>query len=131
MPERLSSLDNGYQPGNLSLFPEVIDDKESLYEVKNNAETTLKTGLGYNSKIIIADNTELFPSQGIIRVGAAPGESGVAELIYYYKKTSSTFQQLVRGLEMFERVTDRHILGNFRRFPHQRFHVKIGIGRYP
>lgn len=97
MPERISTLDDGYETGQLSLFPDVIDDKDSLYQVSNNAETVLKAGLGYNGKTIIARDTSGFPDKGILRVGAAPGEAGAAELIYYGKKTNSTFQELVRG----------------------------------
>lgn len=97
MPERISALDDGYTTGDLSLFPEAIDDKDSLYEVRNNAITSLKAGLGYNGKIIIVHDTSSFPDRGIIRVGAEPGEAGEAELIYYGKKTAYTFQELVRG----------------------------------
>ena len=97
MPERISTLDEGYTTGDLSLFPDVIDDKDSLYEVKNNAETTLKSGLGYNGKLILVRDTSAFPDKGIIRIGAGAGESGAAELVYYGKKTNLNFSELVRG----------------------------------
>lgn len=97
MSERPSSLDVGYVSGNLSLFPDVIDDKDSLYEVRNNAETVLRTGLPYNGKKIIVEDTSLFPPSGILRVGLPAGQSGEAELIYYGSKTENAFKDLVRG----------------------------------
>lgn len=97
MSERPSSLDVGYTAGKLSLFPDVLDDKDSLYEVRNNAETVLRTGLPYNGKKIIVDDTSSFPPTGILRVGLPSGVSGEAELIYYGLKTENTFKNLVRG----------------------------------
>ena len=97
MSERPSSLDVGYVAGKLSLFPDVLDDKDSLYEVRNNAETVLRTGLPYNGKKIIVEDTSLFPPTGIIRVGLPSGVAGEAELIYYGSKTENAFKDLVRG----------------------------------
>lgn len=97
MSERPSSLDAGYVAGKLSLFPDVLDDKDSLYEVKNNAESVLRAGLPYNGKKIIVDQTSLFPSKGILRVGPPAGTAGEAELIYYGAKTDTAFKDLVRG----------------------------------
>lgn len=97
MPERISSLDPGYETGDLSVYPEAIDDKTTLYEVANNAETRLKAALPYNGKYLIVDDTSAFPSQGLIRVGAGPGDPRAAELIYYGEKTGSIFKSLVRG----------------------------------
>ena len=97
MVERVSSLDDGYQTGDLSLFPSVLDDKDSLYQVKNNAETNLRTGLSFNGKKIIVLSTESFPEKGLLRVGPPPGVGGEAELIYYDSKTSDTFKDLIRG----------------------------------
>lgn len=97
MTERVSSLDNAYSVGNLSLFPTSLDDRYSLYEVANNAETKLKVGLGYNSKKIIVNETSAFPEKGIIRVGPPSGTQGDSELIYYDSKTTNTFYNLVRG----------------------------------
>lgn len=96
MTSRISSLDPGYTTGDLSLFPEVIDDKDSLYEVANNAETTLRTGLSYNAKKMIVENSTSFPSKGIVRVGPRSGE-GDAELIYYGNKTDNSLLNLQRG----------------------------------
>ena len=97
MVDRISSLDSGYITGDLSLYPEVIDDKESLYEATNNSITMLKQSLGFNSKIIIVESTEGFPEKGQLRIGPLPGESGQFELVYYDKKTANTFQNLQRG----------------------------------
>jgi len=81
----------------LSLFPEIADDKDSLYEVRNNAETKLSAGLPYNGKKIIVESTVLFPNTGLIRVGPPAGTAGEAELVYYGSKTDSAFKDLVRG----------------------------------
>lgn len=94
---RTSSSDPGYSPGDLSLFPDALDDRDSLYEAKNNAETRLRTGLSYNGKQVVVESTEGFPDKGLIRVGPPAGSSGDAELIYYGLKTSSVFKELTRG----------------------------------
>lgn len=96
MADRVSSMDSGYSAGDLSLFPSAQDDKDSLYEVANNAETTLRTGLPFNGKKIIVEDTSSFPDKGLVRVGprSGPGES---ELIYYGSKTPGSFENLQRG----------------------------------
>ena len=94
---RLSSLDSNYIAGGLSNFPESLDTKDSLYEVKNNAETKLRTSLPYNGKLIIVENAQSFPEKGLLRVGPPPGNAGDAELIYYGLRTNDTFKNLVRG----------------------------------
>jgi len=99
MVDRISSLDTGYKTGDLSLFPEALDDKETLYEATNNAWIILKQSLPYTGKTVIVEDTSAFPAKGIIRVGPPPGESGQYEMIYYDKKTSNTFQDLIRGFE--------------------------------
>lgn len=95
MIERVSSLDQGYSTGDLSVFPEALDDKDSLYEVSNNAETTLKSGLSYTGKIIIVEDPSSFPSKGLIRIGVEG--SGNYELVYYDLKTQNGFKNLIRG----------------------------------
>ena len=67
---RISSLDVGYETGDLSVYPEALDDKEILYEAKNNAKTTLKQALSYNAKFIIVDDASSFPEKGLIRIGS-------------------------------------------------------------
>jgi PKD repeat protein len=94
---RLSSLDQNYTTGALSNFPTSLDTKDSLYEVKNNAETKLRTSLSYNGKLIIVENAASFPQKGLLRIGPPPGKSGAAELIYYNSRTNDTFKELTRG----------------------------------
>jgi len=90
-------LDNGYVTGGLSLFPAALDDKDSLYEARNNAETRLRSGLSYNSRQVVVESTEGFPDKGLVRVGPPAGKSGEAELIYYGLKTDSVLKDLTRG----------------------------------
>jgi hypothetical protein len=97
MSNRISSLDRGYASGDLSLFPVHVDDKDSLYQASNNAETKLTTGLPFNGKKIIVESTEAFPPSGLVRVGPAAGLQGDAELIYYGSKNDTAFRDLVRG----------------------------------
>lgn len=98
MAVRPSSSDAGYKIGGLSLFPDARDDRDSLYEVKNNAETRLRSGLPYNnSKRMIVEDTSLFPSKGLIRVGPPAGVAGDSELIHYESKTETAFLGLLRG----------------------------------
>jgi len=99
MAERISSLDVGYQAGDLSLFPVALDDKETLYEATNNASTTLKQTLAFNSKAIIVEDTSGFPDNGQLRIGPPPGVPGEYELVAYGKRTANTFQQLQRGFK--------------------------------
>jgi PKD repeat protein len=94
---RPSSSDVGYKIGSLSLFPESRDDRDSLYEVKNNAETKLRSGLPYNGKKIIVEDASSFPEKGLVRVGSPAGVPGEAELIYYDFRTKTTFGGLIRG----------------------------------
>lgn len=97
MIQRNSSLDIGYTAGDLSIFPEAKDSKETLYEVKNNAETNLKQTLAYNGKYIIVDDNSTFPDKGLLRIGPPPGKAGAAELIYYDVKTNGVFKNIIRG----------------------------------
>jgi PKD repeat protein len=92
---RIDSLRDGYQTGDLSLYPEALDGKESLYEVKNNAETKLTQSLSYSGGRVIVGDTSSFPDKGIIRISGNNDKQG--ELIYYGSKTSNTFTNLVRG----------------------------------
>jgi hypothetical protein len=91
---RISSLDEGYRSGDLSVYPEAIDTKDTLNEAKNNAETTLKQSLSYTGKNIIVEDVSGFPDAGIIRI--INEESGQYELLYYGKKTNFGFTNLIR-----------------------------------
>jgi hypothetical protein len=95
--ERNSSLDLGYSVGDLSLYPLAQDDKNQLYEAKNNAETKLTQALTYNGKYIIVDNTDNFPSKGLLRIGPPAGQTGNFELVYYDQKVAGVFRNLIRG----------------------------------
>ena len=97
MVDRISSLDDSYILGDLSLYPEAIDDKEVLYEATNNSWIVLKQTLSYSSNVIIVEDTTGFPAKGILRIGPPPGESGIYEMIYYNSKTNNTFTDLKRG----------------------------------
>lgn len=97
MAEKISSSDAGYVTGMLSIYPEALDDKTMLYEATNNAKIPLKQTLTYNGKRIIVEDTSLFPDNGIIRIGSDTGVGGNYEEIYYAKKTSNTFEDLIRG----------------------------------
>jgi PKD repeat protein len=97
MADRISTLDDGYQTGDLSIFPQAIDDKRLLYEATNNAKTKLVHSVTYNSKIIFVDDTSSFPTNGQIRIYDDSGRSLEYELVAYELKTANSFQQLKRG----------------------------------
>jgi len=103
MPFRLSTLSNvandgvAYKTGDLSLYPELLDDKKSLYVVANNAETKLKQSVAYNGKYIITEDASAFPPYGLIRIGNKGQLGNSAELIYYDSRNDTTFMNLVRG----------------------------------
>lgn len=97
MADKISSLDDGYVSGNLSLYPEALDDKEILYEATNNSNVVLKQTLTYNSKRVIVEDTTGFPPSGILRIGSEIGLPGEFEMVYYGKKTRNTFEDLLRG----------------------------------
>jgi PKD repeat protein len=105
MVDRISSTDRAYQTGDLSVFPEALDDRDMLYEATNNATIVLKQTVSYTSKIIIVEDTSLFPDKGILRIGPPPGESGQFEMVYYETKTSNTFQDLIRSFASSKRGT--------------------------
>jgi hypothetical protein len=94
---RNSSLDLGYQVGDLSVYPEALDDKYQLYQVANNAVTTLKQSLSYAGKYIVAEDNSVFPQKGLLKIGKPPGEKGPFEIIYYDQKTDGVFKSLIRG----------------------------------
>lgn len=87
--DRISTLDPGYKTGDLSIYPVAQDNTSTLYEVRNNASTVLTQGLNYNQSYVVVSNTDVFPPQGLIRIGT--------EVIYYGKKVTNQFQNLKRG----------------------------------
>jgi PKD repeat protein len=97
MADRVTSIDEGYVSGDLSLFPDAIDDKIILYQATNNGETVLKQGLPYNADKIIVEDATGFPPQGLLRIGVPPGEAGLAEIVYYGSRTDTVFTNTQRG----------------------------------
>lgn len=94
---KVSSLTDGYIAGQISVFPEVLDDFDSLYQATNNTKVPLKQSLTFNGARVIVESTKDFPPSGILRVGPDVGEVGDYEMIYYQSKTKSTFENLQRG----------------------------------
>lgn len=88
MPDRVSSLDAGYLPGDLSVFPQAIDSRDTLYEVRNNAETVLSHSLTYTGRFVQVADASAFPPKGLLSVGT--------ELMYYGSRTGFTFKDLIR-----------------------------------
>lgn len=97
MADRISSMDDGYTVGMLSVYPEALDDFETLYKATNNSQVPLKQTLTFTGKRIIVEDTSSFPPTGIVRLGPDIGIPGEYELVYYGKKTSNTFEDLIRG----------------------------------
>ena len=87
--DRVTSKDKGYITGELSIYPVARDDKQQLYVVANNAQTITTQSTSYNSAYFIVADTNGFPSQGLILVGA--------EQVYYTIKTPNSFRGLKRG----------------------------------
>jgi len=97
MVSKLSSYDLGYIAGDLSVFPEAIDNYDTLYFATNNSETVLTQALNYGSDLIIVDNAENFPEKGILRINLQDKYATFPEYVYYEKRTNQTFSSLVRG----------------------------------
>lgn len=89
MADRLSTLDDFYQSGDLSIYPESIDTRSTLYEVRNNAETALTQSVTYGGAFLVVEDASRFPPEGLIRVGT--------ELMYYGSRSNTIFRDLKRG----------------------------------
>lgn len=89
MSDRISSKDQGYVIGDLSIFPEAQDDYSTLYRATNNSETFLTQSLTYSGRFMVVNDTSKFADNGLIRIGD--------ELIYYAEKTTTVFKDLKRG----------------------------------
>ena len=94
---RIASTDTGYTNGLLSLYPQAKDTSYQLYTATNNSQTVLTQSLPYAGTYVLVDDNSNFPNNGIIRVGPPPGQSGVAEMIYYDSKSPGMFKNLIRG----------------------------------
>jgi PKD repeat protein len=97
MVSKLSSYDLGYLAGDLSVFPEAIDNYDTLYFAKNNSETNLTQALNYGSDLIIVENAENFSDKGVLRINLPEKYATFPEYVYYEKRTNQTFSNLVRG----------------------------------
>jgi PKD repeat protein len=94
--KRLESTEQ-YSVGDLSIFPEQLDDTTSLYQTRNNSITVLTGKLDITSDLIHVHNTLTFPEEGIVRIND--------ELIYYREKTDKFFQNLIRGFNQSRKMT--------------------------
>jgi len=92
MVSKLSSYDLGYLAGDLSVFPEAIDNYDTLYFAKNNSETNLTQALSYGSDLIIVENAENFPDKGVLRINLQEKYATFPEYVYYEKKNQSNIQ---------------------------------------
>lgn len=104
MTDRVASTDFAYTSGDLSLFPQALDDRVSLYETRNNAEAVLKFGLPFGGKKIIVEDASAFPPKGLLRLGPKSGE-GNSELVYYGGRTNTIFTDLIRGFAASRQTT--------------------------
>jgi PKD repeat protein len=95
--DRVSSMDDGYSAGDLSIYPEALDSKDTLYIATNNSSTILKQTLSYNGKSVIVEDASGFPPKGQIRISPIGGGAGESELIYYETIVGNTFRDLKRG----------------------------------
>lgn len=95
--DKISSYDNGYLVGDLSLFPAAIDSFDTLYEARNESRTKLKAAITYTANTLVVEDTSLFPDKGILRVYLPERPGFDAEFIYYEKKSATTFTNLKRG----------------------------------
>jgi PKD repeat protein len=100
MVNKVSSHTPGYKHGILSVFPHGKDSKLTLYEAKNNAETTLKQSLSLNSKYIILEDANNFPDTGLIKINLDNKES--SEVVYYARKIGNQLHSLHRAFNGFK-----------------------------
>lgn len=97
--KKVSSYDENYLAGDLSVFPALIDSSTTLYEARNLSETKLQIGLGLNSTIINLEDATNFPSRGILKIGNLSSKDGNSELVYYFKKEGNTIRDIIRGFQ--------------------------------
>lgn len=97
MVSKLSSYDLGYITGDLSIFPQAVDNYDTLYFTKNNSETVLTQALNYGSDLIIVNDAAAFPDKGILRINLQDKYATFPEYVYYEKRTNQTFSNLIRG----------------------------------
>ncbi len=92
-PKReILTINEDYEVGDLSLFPEQLDDNVSLYNASNNAIAVLSGLINTKSESISVNDNGFFADQGIIRIND--------EQIYYGKKEEGVFIDLIRGFNL-------------------------------
>lgn len=69
--------------------PGNVDTLDSLFRLTDSARTNLSGAIAANATSIPVLSTSLFPSSGSLKIDA--------EVIYYSSKTTTTFENLVRG----------------------------------
>src|SRR5690606_38748664 len=94
---RISSLDEGYNSGDLSFYPVVKDNKDNLYLTTNNASSKLKQRLSFNSRHIVVEDETKFTNKDIVRIRPEVGQVRNYELIYYHNKNGNVLSNLQRG----------------------------------
>lgn len=99
---RLSSNDQGYRQGDLSVFPIAKDNKNNLYWVTNNAETILRQTITQSAKYIIVEDANKFPSNGLLSISY---KNSQPEIIYYDMKIGNQFHKLYRGFNGIKQST--------------------------
>lgn len=87
--DRISSLDSGYAPGQLSVYPAAYDTDDQLYIAKNESVTKLAQTLGYTSRFIVVEDVSVLPPMGLVKIGQ--------EIIYYSVIFGNQLQGLKRG----------------------------------
>lgn len=78
-----------YTVGDLSYFPNELDDNISLYDTENNAISVLTGKVSVDSESVFVDDNGLFPNQGILHIND--------ESIYYKTRETNLFTDLIRG----------------------------------
>lgn len=101
MERNILTTNENYSIGDLSLFPEKLDDYISLYSnVVNSGICIISSKITSSSDIIYVNNNSLMPENGIIRIND--------ELIYYKTKKDNYFTDLIRGFNgsrnMFHKI---------------------------
>lgn len=95
MERRRTSLDKNYRQGDLSVFPQAIDSRFSLFEASNNLETKVSHKLMIADKYIIVEDASAFPETGILRI-TSPNGTAIPEVVYYSRKIGNQFHMLQR-----------------------------------
>lgn len=85
----ISSRNNDYRLGQLSLFPEKLDNDITMRLASNDARSHLSSGLSDNGDTINVTDGSPFPDHGIVLVNA--------EMMYFEHKDGNRLYGLTRG----------------------------------